>query len=148
MTNDYQWFIEAMEKLEAASPEEKATMSDAEVFEISVRIVSNKLISEGAELLQVNSGLNSLPAIWFKRNDRLNYIVITTARYPQKALPPDNTQAIQQHLSDQNANGYWVGVSLAHEFEVFDPEANEGMPLMKGFGVLPAVSDPVNLSSI
>jgi hypothetical protein len=106
------------------------------------------LISEGAELIQVNTSLNSLPALWFKQSNILSYIVITTARYPDKPKPPNNTRDIQSHLEEHGANGYWVGVALAHEFEVFDPQDVQGMPLMKGFGVLPAVADPVSLKDL
>ena len=148
MSEDHQWFLDAMQKLSEATPEEKAVMSDEEVFEICVRVVAEKLISQGDELLQVNRAINSVPAIWFKRHDQLCYVVVTTARYPKKASAPVNVKTIQQQLDDQKAYGYWIGVALAHEFEVFDPEADEGMPLMKGFAVLPAVSDPINLNDI
>lgn len=148
MSDDHQWFLDAMQKLSEATPEEKESMSDEEVFEICVRVVAEKLIAQGAELVQVNRVVNSVPAIWFKRNEQLSYIVVTTARYPKKPLAPVNIKEIQFQLKDHKANGYWVGVSLAHEFEVFDPQADEGMPLMKGFAVLPAVSDPINLNDI
>ena len=148
MSSNHQWFLEALEKLESATPEEKEPMSEAEVFDICVRAVAQKLTTDGAELLQVNRGINSVPAIWFKKSNNLSYIVITTARYPQKPKPPVDTRTIQQSLSDQNANGFWIGVSLAHEFEVFDPQDDQGMPLMKGFGVLPAVSNPINLNDL
>lgn len=148
MPKDHDWFIKALQKLEAASPKAKEPMTDEEVFEISVQIVSQRLISEGAELIQVNTSLNSVPTLWFKQSNILSYIVITTARYPDKPKPPSNTHDIQFHLAEEGANGYWVGVALAHEFEVFDPEAAQGMPLMKGFGVLPAIADPVSLKGL
>lgn len=148
MSDDHQWFLDAMQKLSEATSEEKAVMSDEEVFEICVRVVAEKLIAQGVELLQVNRVINSIPAIWFKRQDQLCYVVVTTARYPKKPSAPVDIKAIQQQLDDQKAHGYWVGVALAHEFEVFDPEAGQGMPLMKGFAVLPAISDPINLNDI
>jgi len=42
-------------------------------------------------------------------------------------------------------NGYWVGITLANEYEVFDPESDEGLALMKGFGLLPKVGAMVPL---
>ena len=41
-----------------------------------------------------------------------------------------------------------VGITLAHELEAFDPESDEGMRLMKGFGLIPRVREPLRLGDI
>lgn len=143
-----QWFIEGLKRLENATPEEREALSDDELFTAAVNIVANKLNNDGAELLQVYPAPGSVPAIWFNGNGRLNYAVITAARYPAKAAPPCDIPQILAQLSEQNADGYWIGVGLAHELEVFDPESDEGLPLMKGFGLLPAISDPMPLRAL
>lgn len=139
---------EGMIRLSEASEEETRVMTDAEVFNAAVDVVANKLHSDGNEILQVSTILGSEPSIWFKVGDQLKYIVVTFARYPKKAIPPENSEEIIKQLKEQNADGYWIGVNFAHELEPFDPEWDGGMELMIGFKLLPFVYEPIPLESL
>ena len=137
-----------MEVLFNSTPEEREEMSDIDVFSAGVNVTARKMHADGVELLQLNTELNSVPSIWFKVNDKVSFIVVTVARYPRAAEPPKDALLIDQQLSAEGFNGYWVGVTLANEFDAFDPESDEGLPLMKGFGLIPKILDPIPLREL
>lgn len=139
---------EGIKRLKEASEEDKRVMTDAEVFYAAVDVVAQKLHSDGNEILQVSTTMGADPSIWFKVGGQLKYIVITFGRYPTQAKPPANAKEITDHLKDQDAKGYWVGVGFAHELEPFDPNWDGGMELMKGFGLLPSINKPVPLENL
>lgn len=131
-----------------ATPEQKEEMSDAEVFHAAVTIVAQKLHSDGTEILQVNRELGSIPAIWSKRNGEISYVIVSFSRYPNNAQPPQNLAEVKKSLKDEGYDGYWVGVALANEFEIFDPNSEYGMPLMRGFGLFPKISELIPLNEV
>jgi hypothetical protein len=130
-----------------STSEQREEMTDAEVFHAAVTIVGRKLQEEGVEILQVSREFGSIPAIWFKSGEIVSYIVVSFARYPHDAEAPSNLSVVKDSLGEEGFQGYWVGVSLANEFEAFDPESDEGLPLMKGFGLLPKVSELIPIGS-
>lgn len=131
-----------------STPEQREEMTDADVFHAAVTIVAQKLQADGAEILQVSRELGSVPAIWFKQHNVISYIVVSFARYPNHAQPPMDLSDVKNDLEVKGYDGYWVGVGLANEFEAFDPESDEGLPLMKGFGLLPNVSELIKIGDI
>ena len=139
---------EGIKRLSEASEEETRVMTDAEIYYAAVDVVAQKLQSDGNEILQASTTLGAEPAIWFKANNELKYIVITFGRYPAHAEPPVNAKDIIAQLKDQNAEGFWVGVGFAHELEPFDPNWDGGMDLMIGFGLMPSLGKPVPLAGL
>ena len=103
-----------------STPEQKEKMSDSEVFSAGVNIVARKLQSKGARLLQLLPEMNSIPSLWVSFSDGASYIAVTVARFPSEAVPPKNILEISECSALKPHDGFWVGVSLAHEFEAFD----------------------------
>ena len=127
------------EKFINSTPEQREEMSDNEVLAAAVNITANKLHSEGKQILHVSSELTATPNIWFKADDAIHYVVVTFARYPRNPEPVQGASQIHQQMIAEGFSGYWVGVTLANEYEVFDPEADEGLALMRGFGLFPKI---------
>ena len=139
---------EGIKRLKEAPEEDKRVMTDAEVYYAAVDVVAQKLHSDGNEILQVSTTIGTDPAIWLKVGGQLKYIVVTFGRYPTQAQPPANAKEIIDHLKDQDAEGYWVGVGFAHELEPFDPNWDGGMELMIGFNLMPSIGRPVPLEQL
>ena len=131
-----------------STPKQREKMSDSEVFSAGVNIVARKLQSKGARLLQLLPEINSIPSLWVSFRDGASYIVVTVARFPFEAVPPINLLEISERSGLKSHDGFWVGVSLAHEFEAFDPDASEGLPLMKGFGLLSMIGELIPLAEL
>lgn len=119
-----------------STPEQREEMSDDEVLKAAVNIIANKLGQEDKQILQVSYDLASMPQIWFKSSGVVSYVVVTFARYPKRAEPPNKASLIHQQMIAEGFDGYWIGVSFANEYEAFDPESDEGLALMRGFGLL------------
>jgi hypothetical protein len=135
-------------KLFNSTPEQKEEMSDSEVLRAAVDIIANKLDQEDKQILQVSYDLVSTPNIWFKSFDAVRYVVVTFARYPKRAEPPNNASLIHQQMIAEGFDGYWIGVSFANEYEAFDPESDEGLALMRGFGLLPQTGAMIPMSDL
>jgi hypothetical protein len=138
---------EYFERLANASDADREEMTDEEVQSVAVDIAVRKLQSKGIEVIKASPDLNSHPSIWFKKDSEVKYVVVTFARYPKAPSIPSDANQIFDHFKEEGYTGYWVGVTLANEMEVFDPESDEGMVLMKGFGLLPKIGDLVPLTS-
>lgn len=136
------------------SPEQQELMSDDDVQAVSIEIVMRYLREKNATIEQVNqfarkSDLGaSGPALLYEFGGVTDYVVVTSARLPERASPPNDPQSIIEEWSFLSGTGYWVGVSLAHELDSFDPTGKDVLPLMKGFGVIPLMPPFVSLQEL
>ena len=141
-------------RLTKASPEERALMSDDDVQAVAIKIVMRYLKEKNATIEQVNrfahsAGLGaSGPAVLYELGGVTDYVVVTSARLPDRATPPEDPQSIIEEWSFLGGTGYWVSVSLAHELDSFDPNGRDVLPLMKGFGVIPLMPPFVALKEL
>ena len=141
-------------RLTKASPEELALMSDDDVQAISIEIVMRYLKEKNATIEQLNRFARTAtlgasgPAILYELGGLTDYVVVTSARLPDRATPPEDPQSIIEEWSFLSGTGYWVGVSLAHELDSFDPTGSDVLPLMKGFGVIPLMPPFVALKEL
>ena len=145
-----------------ASWEERQPLSDDDVQSKAIDIVMQHLKEKGATIRQVFNRArkvdldgHSQPALVYEFEGIKNYVVVTSARMPEKASPPENPQAIIGECSFVGGTGYWVGVSLAHELDRLDPSGENVLPLMKsalplmrGFGVTPRITTFVPLQEL
>lgn len=137
-----------------ATPEEREVMSDDDVQAIAIEVVIRNLKQQGAELGRLNNRARNViygqrePAFTFKLDEEWCYVVVNSARWPVKPNPPEVPEAILDDWSELQCKGYWVGVSLAHELDPFDPSGQNVWPLMKGFGVLPRIPPFVSLHEL
>ena len=150
------------ERLLNASWEDRQPLSDDDVQSIAIDIVMRQLKEKGATIpLEFNRARkvdldgHSHPAFVYELEGVKDYVVVTSARIPEKASPPDKPQAIIAECSFLGRTGYWVGVSLAHELDRLDPSGENVLPLMKtvlplmrGFDVIPRISQFVSLQEL
>ena len=137
-------------RLAEASPEERAPMSDDDIQSVAVDVAIRYLSDQGFEVCQVSRlarqaqyAAPNPPALIYKAGDHMRYAVVTTARLPERAPRSANPEGIIEKWKSLNCTGYWIGVSLAHELDSFDPNDPNPLPLMKGFEVIPMVPPPV-----
>lgn len=146
MSDDEQRFLAQMKRLSEASSEEKAEMTEEDVYAMAVNVVAERIQKDGATLKLVDASRR--PSIWCEVNEEALYVLVTVVRYPEKLeIPKDIEEVVEQINTDRR--GFWVGVSLAHELEAFDPEYDgASLPLMKNFGVLANCSAFIPLSEL
>lgn len=126
-----------------ASEAEREELTDLEVMSIALNVVADYLKQQGSESISL---LNREPAIISsKTGSQSDLVVVTVSRYPRDATPPEYPQHI---IETYGRHVKWMGIALAHELDPFDPEDTEGMPLMKGFAVIPKIGQPVLLSDL
>lgn len=142
-------------RLAEASPEERAPMSDDDIQSVAVDVAIRYLSDQGFEVCQVSRfarqaqyAATNPPALIYKAGDHMRYAVVTTARLPERAPRPVNPEGIIEKWKSLDCTGYWIGVSLAHELDSFDPNDPNPLPLMKGFAVVPMIPPPVCLRNL
>ena len=130
-------------------------MSEDDIQSVAVDVAIRYLSDLGFEVCQVNRfarqaqhAATNPPALIYKAGDHMRYAVVTTARLPGRAPRPVNPGGIVEKWKSLNCTGYWIGVSLAHELDLFDPNDPNPLPLMKGFAVIPMIPPPVCLQNL
>jgi hypothetical protein len=130
-------------------PAESIEMTDWEVQDVAVTIVKNKIEDSGKESMSWQSNPQIHPALWFVGDNGPEFVVVSSARYPKKALPPQNIDDIKKSNSRMSDIGYFVSVVLASSDDPFDPEAEDNgnfLPLIRGEGFIPKVSELIPLT--
>jgi len=129
--------------------DESVEMTDWEVQDGAVMIVKNKIEESGKELMSWQSNPQVHPSLWFVGDNGPEYVVVSSARYPEEALPPKNIDDIKESNSKMSNVGYFASVVLASSDDPFDPEAKDNgnfLPLIRGEGFIPKVSDLIPLT--
>jgi hypothetical protein len=129
--------------------DESVEMTDWEVQDGAVMIVKNKIEESGKELMSWQSNPQVHPSLWFVGDNGPEYVVVSSARYPEEALPPKNIDDIKESNSRMSGIGYFASVVLASSDDPFDPEAKDNgnfLPLIRGEGFIPKVSDLIPLT--
>lgn len=131
-----------LEDLFNASDEEKAELTDSEVQEIAFRVASDHLAQAGYPVLGLELLEDGLVAIRFKHDGDDALCFVDFGRHPNDPLPmPSKPRSVSDEIK-----AFWLGINLANEMDAFDPKSKEGMRLMRGFGLLPKISELVSLS--
>jgi hypothetical protein len=96
--------------------DQKIEMTDWELQDFAVQIVCQKIEKEGYELMswQFNPGVD--PSLWFVGNDGPEWVIVKTARYPQKdADLPANWRTVAENCSRMSKRGNFASVSVVSD---------------------------------
>jgi len=94
--------------------DQKIEMTDWELQDFAVQVVREQIEKEGHELMswQANPGVD--PSVWFVGNDGPEWVIVRTARYPQKdAELPGNWRTVAESCSRMSKRGNFASVSVA-----------------------------------
>ena len=124
---------------------EKIEMSDWEVQDLAVTEVKKKLEKNGKEIGSWNSYPDVNPSIWFSDETGTQYVVVCSARHPQKEVSmPENIESMKEELQVYGVDhstfktvsvGYFVSAIVAEAGDPFDPLAKTNgnfLPLIRG----------------
>lgn len=137
------WGLIGLETGELVDPvalitDERVVMTDWEVHDFAVQVVSNHIVDElGFTLRSSQSDPEVSPSIWFEGEDGPEWVVVGAVRYPLKeAALPQNISDIAAHCSRMSSLGHFASVSVANSEDPFDPVETEwGLPLWRGCGL-------------
>jgi len=109
-------------------------MTDWELHDFAVQVVSNFLTQEGKNVTEWQSILEIDPTIWFEDGDRFCWVVVRTVRYPEANAPrPENLATLTGATGPRGRNGYFASVAVANGEDPFD--GSPPMPLYRGCGM-------------
>jgi len=122
---------ESLNPFDLAS-DEKVEMSDWEIHDFAIQIVSNYISENIGEVKNAQSNPEIFPAIWFQSESQTSYVIVSAVRYPVKrALPPHNMDEIIHSFQHFKYSGFFASASIAHR----DQEMTENsiiVPLYRG----------------
>jgi hypothetical protein len=120
---------------------DKIEMSDWEVHDFSVEIVSASILKSGGEIISKQPSLRIDPSIWFRDKNGTHFVVIRGVRHPvQAAQLLSNIEVIKVRCSKMSRSGFFASVVLANSEDPFDPNAavnGNFFPLYRGHGFMP-----------
>lgn len=94
--------------------DQKIEMTDWELQDFAVQIARQQIEKEGYELMSWQSNPGVDPSIWFVGNDGPEWVIVKTARYPQKdAELPANWRTVAENCSRMSKRGNFASVSVA-----------------------------------
>lgn len=116
---------------------EKIEMTDWELQDFAVQVVSDDLAKDGFDLMSWQGNPNVDPAIWFiGKSKRPEWVVVRAVRYPeQKANKPNNWEAIATSCASMGKIGHFASVAMVSTDDPFDPIGGPPVPLWRGHGV-------------
>jgi hypothetical protein len=121
--------------------DQKIEMTDWELQDFAVQVVREQLEKEGHELMswQANPGVD--PSVWFVGNDGPEWVIVRTARYPQKDVElPGNWRTVADSCARMSKRGNFASVSVACMQTI-----SEGRRLYRGY---PLVTNYAGLQPI
>jgi hypothetical protein len=114
--------------------DENIPMSDWEIHDFAIQIVTNHIRSSGNTVLSSQPSPHIDPSIWFRDQHGPAYVIVRAARYPVSAAnQPSNVQDIARSCARISQRGYFGSVSFANASDLDEP-------LFRGHGVLPRFS--------
>ena len=134
--------MKTLDDLFNATDEERERLTDQELLSIAFRVAEDWLDKNGYKTLGRQLFDDGSLAIRFLTENAESLCLVSMARYPNEPMQTPIPTSLQQ-LHDGHL--YWLGIGLAHELDAFDPECTEGLPPMRGFGVLSKVYGLVTL---
>lgn len=121
--------------------DELIEMTDWELHDFAIQIVSSVLEKEGKKVFSKQSCTEIDPSIWFQDKAGPHYVIVRAGRYPSTELPlPDNISEIKQACLAVSKSGYFAAVIFANSQDPFDANAKSNrnfLPLYRGHGMYP-----------
>ncbi len=112
--------------------DEKVEMSDWEVYDFSVQIVSNYISENIGDVKNAQSNPEIFPAIWFETDSQISYVIVSAVRYPVRRAPsPDNMNEIVHLPQLSGFSGFFASVGICHSDQL-KAENTAVLPLWRG----------------
>jgi len=117
--------------------DELIEMFEWELHDFAIQIVKTYLTKQGKDVFFAHSSLHIDPSIWFEESESAYWVVVRTAKYPDKeAMLPPNINEIAQDCAHMGKVGYFASVSLVNSADPFEPDANGNyLSLYRGNGM-------------
>ena len=121
-----------------ASEEERTKLTHQELRDIGLQVANKHLASLGYTTMGYELLIDGEVVVQFQFENETALCRIEVTTFPRDPL---YSESLSEALSAREEPVFMLGITLAHELEAFDPEATEGLPPMRGFGVLPKVGE-------
>ncbi len=140
------WGLQDARTMRAVDPpseinDRKIEMTDWELQDFAVQVVRHQIEKDGHELMSWQANPAVDPSIWFVGNDGPEWVIVRTARYPQKdAELPSNWRSIADSCSRMSKQGNFASVSVACMQTISDGgKLYRGYPLVTNYAGLKPV---------
>ena len=108
----------------------RVEITDWELQDLAVDCVCDFLKRDGCAIQSRNPDSRIVPSLFYSRGGVQKFVGVFSARFPRTPCP----QLDRLHqISEQTGNaGSYAVVTIASEFDAFDPDDTEGFPLHRG----------------
>ena len=112
----------------------RVEISDWELQDLAVDYVCDFLNRDGCEIQSRNPDSRIFPSLFYSRDDVQSFVGIFSARFPRTPTP--QLDQLHQISKQTGSSGSYALVTVASEFDAFDPDDTQGFPLHRGDGFL------------
>ena len=115
----------------------KIEMSDWEVHDFAIQIVTSQIESAGNTILSKQPSPHIDPSIWFKDRQGPAFVVVRCGRYPFSDAPkPTNINEIAASCARLSQRGFFASVTAANAEQQAAPVSRGSIPLFRGHGLV------------
>jgi hypothetical protein len=123
--------------LPSLASNEPIEMSDWEVHDFAIQVVSSYIESSGGTILSKQRSRQIDPSIWFRDESGPAFVVVRSGRFPLLEAPrPSNISKIADSLSRLSRRGYFASVTAASAEQPHAHESRGALPLCRGHGLV------------
>ena len=115
--------------------DEPVVMTDWEMQDFAVQLVSEVLQREGRRLMSRQGNPVVNPSIWLEGESGPEWVIVRAVRFPQPdATPPNNLPEIAKYCARLGTVGHFASVGVASAYDAFDPSGQvPAFPLLRGY---------------
>lgn len=115
----------------------KIEMSDWEVHDFAIQIVTSQIESAGNTVLSKQPSPHIDPSIWFKDRQGPAFVVVRSGRFPLSDMPkPDNISEIAASCARLSRRGFFASVTAANAEQQTASSSRGSIPLFRGHGLI------------
>ena len=115
----------------------KIEMSDWEVHDFAIQMVTSQIESAGNTVLSKQPSPHIDPSIWFKDRQGPAFVVVRSGRYPLSDVPkPTNINEIAASCARLSKRGYFASVTAANAEQQTAQASKGDIPLFRGHGLV------------
>ena len=120
----------------------KIEMSDWEVHDFAIQIVTSQIETAGNTILSKQPSPHIDPSIWFRDRQGPAFVVVRSGRYPLSDAPkPANISEIAASCARLSRRGFFASVSVANAEQQTAPTSRGPIPLFRGHGLVARFTD-------
>lgn len=112
-------------------------MSDWEVHDFAIQVVSSQIESSGNTILSRQPSRHIDPSIWFRDKNGAAFVVVRSGRFPLAEVQrPSNARQIADSCARLSRRGFFASVTVASAEQQYAPESRGPIPLYRGHGIV------------